>query len=477
MKKLLSALGIIAAVLLLLIVAVLFSIGPIAGWFINHKAGDFIEASVSVDGVSANLPAGRVGLRGFQIGQPTGFEGDALARVGSFSLDVGIGSVVGGGPIAIRGVRIEDVELLVVKNAEGAMNVERVAPAGEADGAAGAPGGGAPGEEAAPPAGSAQAAGEAGPPRAVRIEQFELVNASITYRDYSISEERPIDIRIRDLTLTLTNVLFDPLSPPGDRLPGRARLAAVLERPGLATGRIGAEARLGVLGTNIPAVAAAVRINGFGLKTVGAAVPPGVASTLGGDVLDIALDLLLSPTVLNLEGAVRTAGSRFPFSVSGTPEKPVIGAGALLFGTLGRGFGAAGNAAAGAGRVGTEIAEGAGKSALAVGKGVGKLSAGIGKGLLRTVKGAATLDFEEAGKGLSDTTVGSLKEAGSTVSEAGSEALSGVKSAGSAAVGQDKAASWSEGTESRFQESMAEALLFVEQAPYPEAPAPGQTAR
>jgi len=131
-KKLLSALGIIAAVLLLLIVAVLFSIGPIAGWFINHKAGDFIEASVSVDGVSANLPAGRVGLRGFQIGQPTGFEGDALARVGSFSLDVGIGSVVGGGPIAIRGVRIEDVELLVVKNAEGAMNVERVAPAGEA---------------------------------------------------------------------------------------------------------------------------------------------------------------------------------------------------------------------------------------------------------------------------------------------------------------------------------------------------------
>jgi hypothetical protein len=139
-KKLLSALGIIAAVLLLLIVAVLFSIGPIAGWFINHKAGDFIEASVSVDGVSANLPAGRVGLRGFQIGQPTGFEGDALARVGSFSLDVGIGSVVGGGPIAIRGVRIEDVELLVVKNAEGAMNVERVAPAGEADGAAERPG-------------------------------------------------------------------------------------------------------------------------------------------------------------------------------------------------------------------------------------------------------------------------------------------------------------------------------------------------
>ena len=68
MKIFLAILGFTAAVLIGLSVILLLSIGPIAGWFVNQKAGDFIAAPLRVDAVSANLPAGRLGFRGFELG-------------------------------------------------------------------------------------------------------------------------------------------------------------------------------------------------------------------------------------------------------------------------------------------------------------------------------------------------------------------------------------------------------------------------
>ncbi|MBL7076022.1 MAG: AsmA family protein [Kiritimatiellae bacterium] len=464
MKKILKKIGkvlgrvVLAAVVLL---AVILAIAPnVAVKVVNAKAGDFVKAEVSIKDIDLNLFRGYVEIEGLSVGQPEGFEGDPLLELSHAHVKINVGSLMKQ-PIVISDVVVEGLSATIIKNADGVMNVEKLAktppePKEEE-----------PEEEKKP----------AGEPPAVALDSLLVENLKVRYVDSSFDDKEPLDVGVTNLVLSVTDILFDTAANPARMLPGRVKLTSRITQGKSADAHLGAIARLGVLSTNVPAVNAGVRLSGLDLNVVDPVLPPGIGTSisavLGGSCLDVEADISMSSEVQDIDAVLVNKSIRLPLPTGGGFDNIMADLGKLLTARLaGQVTAVAGNV----GEAGLEVAGTAAESALAVGKGAGKLVGNIGGGLLNIGKGAIKGDIKSVGAALKDTTVGSVKDAVSTVTDTAATAVSGVGDAASKGLGAASAEAWRTNAPARWATSWETVVTVVDNMPYPTADEPKKEA-
>jgi hypothetical protein len=460
MKKILKiagkVLGWIVLVVVVLVAVLLMVLPNVAVKIVNAKASDFVNAEVSLEDIDLNLFRGYVEVEGLRVGQPDGFEGEDLLNLPYAHVRVSVGSLLKP-PILIRDVRVEGLSATIIKDTNGVVNVEKLAktpPAPKEE---------EPDEEPRP----------AGEPVAVALETLVVNDVRVRYNDASLGD-KPLVVGVDDLLLKVDDILFDPAASTGRVLPGRVELTTRVHQGDAADAHLGAIARLGVLGTNVPAVNAGLRLCGLELKGYDAVLPAGmgtsISAVLGGSCLDLEADVSMAEEVRDIEATLVNKDVRLPLPTHGGFGNIMTDLSALLAARL------AGQVTAMAGNVGSagvEVAGTAVKSAGAVAKGAGKIVGSVGSGLFKVVKGAAKGDLKSVGEGLKDTTVGSVKEAVSTVTNTTMTAVDGVGTAASKGIGKAAADEWRAHARTRWEGHWATTVEVVDNMPYP---APGRPA-
>ena len=457
LKKVAKVLGTILLVLVVLVVVLLMVLPNVIVKVVNSKAGDFVNAEVSLTDIDLNLLRGYVEIEGLRVGQPEGFEGDDLLTLRHAHVKLDVGSLMNA-PIVISDVRVDGLTANIFKDTNGVMNVEKLAkhpPEPKKE------------PEEAPPAGE---------PIAVALEKLVVNDVDVRYRDASLGEE-PLVVGVDDLLLMVNDILFDPAASADKVMPGRIELTTRIHQGDAADAHLGAIARLGVLGTNIPAVNAGVRLSGIELKGYSAVLPTGmgtsIAAVLGGSCLDLEADVSMTDEVRDIEAALGAKGALLKLPVESGFGNIMGDLSKLLAARL------AGQATAMAGNVGSagvEVAGTAVKSAGAAAKGAGKIVGNVGGGLFKVVKGAATGDLKGIGEGLKDTTVGTVSEAVNTVSDTAKTAVNGVGKAASKGIGKDSADEWRATARTRWEEKWATTVAVVDNMPYPGSATPAAKA-
>ena len=458
MKKILQVIGRVLGWIVLVVVilvAVVLIIGPnVAVKVVNAKAGDFVNAEVSLKDVDLNLFRGYVEIEGLTVGQPEGFEGDPLLELPHAHVKIDVGSLMKQ-PIVVSDIVVQDLSANIIKNADGVMNVEKLAKTPPE------PKEKEPEEEKAP----------AGEPPAVALDSLLIENLKVRYVDSSFDDKEPLDVGVSELVLSVTDILFDTSAKPARILPGRVKLTSKITQGKAADAHLGTIARLGVLSTNTPAVNAGVRLAGLDLDVIDPVLPAGIgtsiAAVLGGSCLDVEADISMAEGIQDIEAVLVNKSTRLPLPTGGGLDSIMADLTKLPAARLaGQVTAMAGNV----GEAGVEVVGTAAESALAVGKGAGKLVGNVGGGLFKMVKGVAKGDIKEVGSALKDTTVGSVKDAVSTVTNTAATAVSGVGDAAGKGLGTDSAEAWRTGASARWAETWETTVTVVDNMPYPTAP-------
>ena len=262
------------------------------------------------------------------------------------------------------------------------------------------------------------------------VNDIVVTNIAINYTDMSLGND-PLTITIDDLLLTATNVVISD-DPSIAQNTAEILLTAVIKQTDVPDAHIGLVSKMGHIGHDIPETAAALRLIGFDLHTVGPMVPPGVAGTIGGDALDLKADLTMSAEFLDCEMMMSTiADHYFPFYIRGTVDEPEFDTSSVLFGMVGRIGGGVGNMVGAVGHAGVDTVSAVGKGVVNLGKGVGD-----------AVGSLAGVDSDK-------TDAVNVKDE--------KERLSMAKR-------------WRKNIPVRWQQAWEEAMLFIQNVPYPIEP-------
>lgn len=466
MKRVFKVLGIVVLILIGLAIALRLALQPMALKIANDKLPGLLGTDAALERIDLSLTKGQFGLSGISVQQPEGFEGDPLLTLGRVSAWVDKDSLSGDGEVIIKEVRVADLSVHVIKNAEGEMNVEQLGPPKENTEAEtdtqDQPQAEAPTPEDSKPSKESEAM------RPLRIEEITLDRLNIHYTDYSFGEA-PLDLRITELNVALTNVVIDEEMATESVMPTGGQLTAKILQKDQTPAHLGLSFRLGALGSDIPAANAALRLIGLELDTLAAVLPPGVASVLGGECLDLHADASVSPEVLSVDAHVLTAVNNLGLRVGGTPEKPEVDKSGILFALAMRSTGSIGGLADNLTGTGLETGEAALSTATTLGAGAGKTIGHFGKSLFKTAKGIATLDMDEVGQGLKDSTLGTVQKAETTVTDTANEAATGLGETMDAVSGTERENSWRSDITNRWEGQWNIAQDWVAAQPYPSA--------
>lgn len=307
----------------------------------------------------------------------------------------------------------------------------------------------------------------------VYLAKFSLSNFRIHYNDTPANQkEPPLDLVLTDIYANAEDISFDPdglLQKSVDEiLTGKMGFKIQQKVEGASPAVFTAVAKSTVLGSGLPVTAGSVQLTGFELATVKPLVPRGVESAIGGPGFDLFVKWFMAPD--ELEGTAKLTSSQnvvTNISVGGTPEKPVIKGGDLLMNVVGRPGQMLGNLTGNAFKGSMEIVSGATDAAGNLVKGAGQTVAGFGKGLLNTGKGLLKGDLKEAGKGLGEATVGTVKNATDTVGKTAESAVGGVGKAYDSTTGGARTADWRVSNQKRHAEFEKGAQAWLEDGTFP----------
>lgn len=456
-KKMLLRVGAILVIILLCLQIILaLAATPVT----RNILGSALEPETSLKRIYINLFGGTVTIRELTIAQPEGFGDEPFVSLGRAYLNLRLSSLLTG-KIDIDELLLDDLSITMINNTQAVLNATQLtgaAPVPEEEVAVEQSAGGEEPSAAAP----------GGP--VVRLAKGRVQNLSFTYRDLSKSDKKPAEINLRQAALSLDDIVFNPAALPettAKELISRAEFTGQFEHADTPPSYLGLTARLGELGPGIPAVIAGLVISGIELGSVGSMVPPGVATTIGGDVVDLSAKIRLAHDLLDLNAVLETSGAKFPLAVGGTPDKPKVDAGGALLGAFGRLGNVVGNTAGNVASAGMAVGEGAVNVASSVGKGAVNIAGGFGKGLFKTVKGVATLDAKAAGGGLVDSVSAVGKGAADTVMDVGSTAAGTVGDTAKAGMGGSRNDKWSGNKRERHDTLWNETQAWVNAASYP----------
>lgn len=305
----------------------------------------------------------------------------------------------------------------------------------------------------------------------VYLGTFEIGNFAFRYRDEPTDGE-PVDIQVEKFRIRAEDIAFDPaglLKEAKDKiLTAELGFEIPQKEEGVGPAAFAGVAKSGVIGDGIPVTAGQVQLTGFELATLGPLVPQGTQSAIGGPGFDLTARWFVSPDKLDGKAViVSSKGTTTSVTVGGTPDNPKISGSELLLNLVGRPGQFLQTVAGDAIQGSVEIVSGAADAAGKLAKGAGDTVLGFGKGLLRTGGGLLTGNLKEAGKGLEEATVGTVKQAGSAVAESTDAAASGVKGAVDAGTGGKRQASWRTDSAKRHEAFEAAAREWLEKGNFP----------
>lgn len=447
-------LWILIGVMVLIILLLIF--GPmIAVPFINRAASSNLNASAGIGGLTLNLLYGKAGIRNLRVEQPAGFATNRpLLSVNRLRADVDVGSLKEQ-PLVVQRVWIADLAADIQRNTGGVLNAQALVPSPDVPPEAE--------EEPEGPAGMGGAGGTPEPPPEMNvalIREVDLENWRIFYTDKALASD-PVLIHLSDVYVRMTNLLVKT-GGRDDELSSRLSLEGLIQQGETDPAFLGLVARTGSVGDDIPVVRSALRLVGFDLKQIGAVLPPGVMTTLGGRLIDVEADMTMHPTNMNLAARIRTASAIYRLSVTGDPKKPTVKLGEALGNIAGRLGGTVGNLAGNTLSAGAEVAGATIKTVGEAGKGLGKVAQSLGSGLAKSATSLAKGDIKNVGKGLADAATGTVMGAVGTVTGTAGEAIKGGVKATKDVTGMKMHEDWAAGTRERWDTQWEEARAWVD---------------
>ncbi|MFU8780562.1 MAG: hypothetical protein ACNA71_06000 [Kiritimatiellia bacterium] len=453
MKRLLRSIFLITGFLLVCGIAIYFCIPlwtpPIIERVLSHQLG----TEIKLEGIQVHALLGRTGIARIEMAQPEGFPQDIpFLTITKPQLRIRLSQL----PklhLLIPQMQINQLDMHIIRNKEGRLNLEALAANRPVKEEAGIEG-----EE------KPQAPRDRYP--TVTITQCRMLDARITITDLSASP--PVLLTITNLAFEAHSLRFDPVAAAtSTNMFGRAQVTGTLLQPDLPDGYFGFTAAFGILSTNIPPVNAAMRLVGFDLRSIRGQLVPGIATAIGGSNLDVAVDASVADDYLRIQNRLYTANSTYRLGISGTPHNIHIDKSTALFNLVARPrdfvtgtIGDVTDAGITAGRTVVSTAERAGRGLF------GNIM-NIGKGASRTVTSAARGDFRGAGSGVVDMTYGTVTGVVDTVTGTARTAGEGVGDTISAASGRSQTRDWQQNNLARWGERWEEAEQFVDSTPFP----------
>jgi len=433
---------------ILVVLRIALSLGGVP--ITNRILPGVLGTAASIETLDLALSRGKLSAAGITVYQPAGFEGGPLLSLGEVAVDINMRTLVGG-PLSVESASVDRLEVNLVRNKDGILNVATLAGGSDTNAPA------EPEPEDDEPSSS---------PTAVAVRELHVRELVFSYRD--LAHDPPLVVHVADCNASVTNLVFDPGNAGEPLLSGNAVLTALLKQPDFHDAFVGLTARFGVLTTDPPPVVAAARIVGLELKSgVDAVVPPGVIQTLGGSCVDAYVDVTMAVDVLDFRLKLKTEDNTMPFAIGGTPSDWHIDKSTALFNLVSRPTMLVGGVVTDVGSAGVEVVEGAAKTTAAVGKGALSVVGNLGKGVFKTAKGVATADLSEVGDGLKTATVGTVTETAEAIADTATTAVKGVGDTATEVIGKDDADAWRDGCEARWHEQWDAARAEVLAAPYP----------
>lgn len=460
LSKILRWAGYIAGGLIVLVALVFILLPLVGGPVAGGIASGALNGRVTVGRLSVNPLTGHLRIADVSVQQPPPFDTDQnLLTLESLSGKVSVASLFGG-PVRVRHVAVDELIVNVQRDTNGVLNVEALIPE-EADPEAEAEEE-AVEEEPAEETGSGEVDDE--PMKTIAVmEKVEVRNIRVYYRDEALAND-PVMIAVDPLELTIENLdVVTGTIPPSPPLNGRMELRAFLKPEPGATAPLGVLARVGPVGSGVPDARAAVRLVGLDLAFIEPLLPPGVVTTIGGRVIDVAINAATQPTNLAVALELRTASAVYKASVKGPPDQPEVNMGEAFANVLNRFGGVIGNIGGNTLKAGAKVAGAAVKVAGDTGKNVGKLAFNLGAGIGKTASGLLKGDLKSAGTNLLGTVEGAAKDATSTVTDAAGAAASGAGEAVGSATGGEMHKAWDAGAGARWSNAWVRADAWVEQ--------------
>ncbi len=443
MKKILK---ISALILVSLVGVLLLALNAVALRVTRSQLAANLQAPATLDGLSLSLLSGTAELRGLKIGQPGGFgEGDAVS-VGRVKVDVDVSSLLGGG-IRVESVQVEDPVIHLVVNADKSINLAALAR---------------------PPANEPVPVSEPSPPPSVLLQALALHNGVFRVTDYTRGTNA-VEIVVTNLAVRVDDFQFGPAAP-GQPEEGAALVAFDLVQKSGTNASARLSARIAPVRPGVePTLAAAVRVAGFELGTLGR-IP--ADSTIGQSIgygFDIRIDVATAPGFLSANGTfVNEYGQQHELlKASGTLAKPEVQMNSLLTGVIalpGKMLtAAAGNAVEAGEKAVVAVAE-TGEAVVAGALNtVGSLAGGLLSSGEKLIKGDVAGAGGELVKGVGDTAAAAEQ----TVSGAGAAMVDGVASAASTAIGGQQISKWRAGFPARSADLFAEGEKKLAAGPFP----------
>ena len=411
---------------------------------VNRQFALSLSVPAKLTSLRLGLLDGRVLMQGLTVSQPAGFGRDLLLDLPEVKITMAIRSLFGS-PLTIDEVMITDATIHLIRDTNDRTNVACLFR-----------------QTAARPAAASS-------PKPIHIRKITVRNLTVQYTDFTVNP-KPMDLHLNHGDAVITNVYLDPAHRHDPALAGSAELTAHLIQPGFSAAPLGIVARFGYLEADqpIPAVNAALRLAGVELQPWQTMIPPGMMQTLGGDILDVSLDVVMTVARLDCTVAMETpAGNALSLKVGGTPFRPQVNDGSLR-GLLGDRAGEAGlNTLKNVAGTGEELGRTALSSGVTAGAGAGKLLTGIATGLFKTVFSAAKGNLPAAGGNLLKTAAVTLPNSANLIGHTGASLWHGAGKTGSAALGGDRVQVWRGDIERRWAKSWEAAGKSIAQKPLP----------
>ena len=307
----------------------------------------------------------------------------------------------------------------------------------------------------------------------IYIGEFSLKNFKIHYLDTpKDKKKKPLDVTLLDFYVTADDIGFDPdglLKKVQDEVVS-AKLGFEIEQKQDKIGNaiFSGVAKSTIIGDGLPVTAGAIQLTGFELSTVKSVVPTGVQSAIGGPAFDLYTKWFASPDKLTGEIKITSSSNVVTkIEIGGTPTQPRINGGKALLNVIGRPGQLIGNLAGNTFKGGMDIVSGATGAAGDLAKGAGDTVLGFGKGLLNTGKGLMKGNLKEAGQGLQEATVGTVKTASGAVGKSATTAVSGVGNAYDSTTGGARTNDWRLSNSKRHAEFQKGAEEWLQNGKFP----------
>ena len=450
------------SILILAIIFIVFALSGVVTKVANDQLPKQLGTEATLGNSNINLLGGNMVLSELTIQQPEGFAdlGESLLTLEKFEVHAPLGKAIGQDPIVVKKARLSGLDLNLIVDSNLVFNISKLGPT--------------PVEEPEPEiVEDPETEPAAVPPVWVKHVLLEKIN--IAFQDY----ERDWGIDLSDIEFELKDLQIGESQMEG---PGTVE-GHVYFHSEKASGRLKLHAKVGVISPekpeSVPAVQMAMGLIGFDLDLVEPFLVPSPAvakAAFGGSGFDFLLFMEITPgdapaeqEISGIFHLITDKGQKTNDKLGGTLAEPKLPFTTLFADILGNQFGRIAGVGTNVAQGGLEAGKAVGKTGVAAAKGVGKTVGGFAGGVFRTAKGVVTLDKDEALGGMSDATVGTVKNAAGTVADTAGTAGSGVMDTAGTVTGGDDVAAWWANVEARQDAFDEEAKAWFEANPFPTA--------